>query len=91
MEVTIGFVSNLMRQGILHIFLHILPVLSAALIIGLIVAIFQAVTSIQEQTLTFLPKFITILIVIALLGGLMFQDLKAYTEGLFNLIPMLAA
>ncbi|MBQ1949395.1 MAG: flagellar biosynthesis protein FliQ [Treponema sp.] len=87
---TVGYVTSLMRQGILHIFLQILPVLSAALIIGLVVAIFQAVTSIQEQTLTFLPKFITILIVVALLSGFMFQDLKSYTEHLFALIPSLA-
>ncbi len=72
---TIGYISGLMRQGILHIFFQILPVLSAALVIGLVVAIFQAVTSIQEQTLTFLPKFVTILVVIALLSGFMFQDL----------------
>ena len=64
--------------------------MSAALVIGLIVAIFQAVTSIQEQTLTFLPKFVTILVVIALLSGFMFQDLKSYTEQLFALIPALA-
>ncbi len=87
---TIGYISGLMRQGILHIFFQILPVLSAALVIGLIVAIFQAVTSIQEQTLTFLPKFVTILVVIALLSGFMFQDLKSYTEQLFALIPALA-
>lgn len=90
MQMTVGYVTSLMRQGILHIFLQILPVLSAALIIGLVVAIFQAVTSIQEQTLTFLPKFITILIVVALLSGFMFQDLKSYTEHLFALIPSLA-
>ena len=87
---TIGYISGLMRQGILHIFFQILPVLSAALVIGLIVAIFQAVTSIQEQTLTFLPKFVMILVVIALLSGFMFQDLKSYTEQLFTLIPALA-
>lgn len=87
---TIGYISGLMRQGILHIFFQILPVLSAALVIGLVVAIFQAVTSIQEQTLTFLPKFVTILVVIALLSGFMFQDLKSYTEQLFALIPALA-
>ena len=62
------------------------PVLGAALIIGLIVAIFQATTSIQEQTLTFLPKLIVILAVIFLLGGWMFSPLSDYTRTLFDAI-----
>ena len=55
---SIGTIVNVMRSGIFQIFILILPVLSAALIIGLIVAIFQATTSIQEQTLTFLLRLI---------------------------------
>ena len=83
---TIGYISGLMRQGILHIFFQILPVLSAALVIGLIVAIFQAVTSIQEQTLTFLPKLFTIFLVLALLGGWMFTSMGTFTTRLFEQI-----
>ena len=52
----IGQITNLMRAGIMQVLILIAPVLLAALIVGLIVAIFQATTSIQEQTLTFLPK-----------------------------------
>lgn len=87
---TVGMLIQLMRNGIQEILTMIVPVLAAALVIGLVVAVFQAVTSIQEQTLTFLPKFVTILVVIALLSGFMFQDLKSYTEQLFALIPALA-
>jgi flagellar biosynthetic protein FliQ len=65
----------------------IAPVLGLALIVGLVVAILQAVTSIQEQTLTFLPKLLVILLAIALLGGLMFTSLSDYTIALFNRIP----
>ena len=68
----------------------ILPVLSAALIIGLVVAIFQATTSIQEQTLTFLPKLVVILAVIALLSGWMFTEMREYTLSLFQMIPRIA-
>ena len=84
---SIGTIVNVMRSGI---FILILPVLSAALIIGLIVAIFQATTSIQEQTLTFLPKLIVILLVLALLSGWMFSELRDYTVKLFEIIPELA-
>ena len=87
---SIGTIVNVMRSGIFQIFILILPVLSAALIIGLIVAIFQATTSIQEQTLTFLPKLIVILLVLALLSGWMFSELRDYTVKLFKIIPELA-
>jgi len=66
------------------------PILGAALIVGLVVAIFQATTSIQEQTLTFLPKLVVILIMLALLGGWLFANLRGYTFNLFMNIPNLA-
>ncbi|MCR5254138.1 MAG: flagellar biosynthesis protein FliQ [Treponema sp.] len=82
-----GEVNVLMRGAVVQILQMILPVLGLALIVGLIVAIFQAATSIQEQTLTFLPKFIVIILVIALLGGVAFTSLGQYTVLLFNRIP----
>lgn len=84
---TTGMVTNLMRGAIQEIITLIAPVLGLALIVGLIVAILQAATSIQEQTLTFLPKLLVILIVLALLGGWMFGSLSDYTIALFNRIP----
>lgn len=84
---SIGQIAALMRGGIFHVFILCAPVLGAALIIGLVVAIFQATTSIQEQTLTFLPKLLTILLVLALLGGWMFATLRDYTVNLYNQIP----
>lgn len=82
----IGEVVQLMRNGIMQVLILTAPVLGAALIIGLIVAIFQATTSIQEQTLTFLPKLIVILSVIFLLGGWMFSTLSDYARALFESI-----
>ena len=64
--------------------------LISALIVGLIVAIFQAVTQIQEQTLTFLPKLLVILAVLALLCGWMFTELGEYTINLMKKIPDIA-
>ncbi|MBR5964799.1 MAG: flagellar biosynthesis protein FliQ [Treponema sp.] len=85
----VGQITNLMRAGIMQVFILIAPVLGAALIVGLVVAIFQATTSIQEQTLTFLPKMLTILAVLALLGGWMFAELRDYAIMLFRTIPRL--
>ena len=84
---SVGEINNLMRGAVMQVIQSVLPVLGLALIVGLIVAIFQAVTSIQEQTLTFLPKLIVILLVIGLLGGFMFSNLGQYTITLFSRIP----
>jgi len=63
------------------------PLLLSALIVGLVVAILQATTSIQEQTLTFVPKVFAILLMLAFLGGLGFSVLSDYTIELFRQIP----
>ena len=84
---SIGAIISLMRGAVTEVIYLILPVLGLALAVGLIVAIFQATTSIQEQTLTFLPKLLVILIIIALLGGTMFTSLGEYTIQLFSRIP----
>ena len=76
-----------MRGAVGQVMQMILPVLGLALIVGLVVAILQAVTSIQEQTLTFLPKLIVILVIVALLGGAMMSSLGEYTIELLNRIP----
>lgn len=84
---SIAEITSLMQSGIQEIFKLIAPPLILALIMGLVIAIFQATTSIQEQTLTFLPKLAIILLVIGLLGGWMFTDLGEFTKRLFTLIP----
>ena len=83
---TLGMLVTLLRDGIVQILLLASPVLGAALIVGLIVAVFQATTSIQEQTLTFVPKLVTILAVLALLGGWMFTSMHQYTIDIFGTI-----
>lgn len=87
---SIGMIVNLMRGAVFQVFILCAPILGAALIVGLIVAIFQATTSIQEQTLTFLPKMLAILAMLALLGGWMFAMMANYTTNLFSQIPNLA-
>jgi flagellar biosynthesis protein FliQ len=85
--VSVGDAVGIMRGGIVEIMLLSAPVLLVAMAVGLIVSIFQATTSIQEQTLTFVPKIAAILLVLALLGGWMFGSLSEYTRGLFEMIP----
>lgn len=59
------------------------PILGISLIVGLIVSIFQAMTQIQEQTLTFVPKIFAIAAVMLLLGPWMLSVLTSYTSNLF--------
>lgn len=87
---TIGALVSLMRGSVWQVFKLAAPVLGTALVVGLVIAIFQATTSIQEQTLTFLPKMLVILAALALLGGWMFASMRGYTVNLFNMIPELA-
>jgi len=87
---SIGDVTAILRQGILQVLMMAGPLLIPALIVGLVVAILQASTSIQEQTLTFVPKIVVILTMLALLGGWMFTSLGQYTTELFRRIPDMA-
>jgi len=77
----------ILRGGIQQVLIIAAPLLLSALVVGLVVAILQATTSIQEQTLTFVPKIFTILLVLAFLGGWMFTSLREYTIELFRRIP----
>ena len=87
---SIGDVTNILRGGILQVLTMAAPLLLSALIVGLVIAILQATTSIQEQTLTFVPKVFAILLVLALLGSWMFSSLRDYTIELFRRIPEMA-
>ena len=83
---SVGMIVSMMRESIFMGFILAAPVLISALLVGLIIAILQATTSIQEQTLTFVPKVFTILGILALLGGWMFTMLRNYTVNLFSFI-----
>lgn len=63
------------------------PILGVSLLVGLLVSIFQAMTQIQEQTLTFIPKVVAVVVVLMVLGPWMLSVLTAYTS---NLLTQLA-
>jgi len=66
------------------------PILLVAVVIGLIVSIFQATTQIQEQTLTFLPKFIAVAVVGLIAGPWMLHTVVNFTQRIFSLIANIA-
>lgn len=83
----IGFSVYLMRSGVLQVLMMSAPVLLIGMAVGLIIAIFQATTSIQEQTLSFVPKIAAILISLILFGPWIFSSMRQFTINLFNQIP----
>jgi flagellar biosynthetic protein FliQ len=72
---TIDAVSEMTNNALYVIIKVSLPVLLVSLIVGLIISIFQTVTSIQEQTLTFVPKIIAIFLTLILLGSWMMNTM----------------
>ena len=60
------------------------PVLLVSLIVGLIISIFQTVTSIQEQTLTFVPKIIAVFLALIVLGGWMLNEMSGFMVTLWS-------
>lgn len=83
-------VSRILQGGILQILLIAGPVLLVAVVVGLLISIFQATTSIQDQTLTFVPKILVVLATIGFLGGWMIRMMVSYTEELFGLFAQVA-
>ena len=65
------------------------PMMLVGLVIGLVVSIFQAVTSIQEQSLTFIPKIVALAAVLVILGPWMLDQLVTYAQNLYTSIPSL--
>jgi flagellar biosynthesis protein FliQ len=63
------------------------PLLLVGLVIGLLVSVFQAVTQIQEQSLTLIPKIVGVAVVVIVLGPWMLGQLVAYTTNLYTAIP----
>jgi flagellar biosynthesis protein FliQ len=66
-----------------------LPLLIVGLVVGLAVSVFQAVTQIQEQTLSFIPKILALAGVLIVLGPWMLNQLLSYTTDLWGSIPQL--
>lgn len=79
-------VIKLMRDSLMITLVVSAPALLVGMIVGLIVAIFQTTTSIQEQTLTFVPKIVAIFTIIILLFSWMLRMLTEYTFNIFDLI-----
>lgn len=82
-----AMVVDLARQALWITILISAPMLLVALGVGLIIGIFQAATSINEQTLSFIPKLLALGLTAAVFGGWMINSLVDYTKVLYGRIP----
>lgn len=86
---TQNFVIYLGKEAVYTVLLVAGPLLAGSIMVGLAISIFQATTQIQEQTLTFVPKIITMLLLLVLFGSWMLNILSDFTISLFEIIPKL--
>lgn len=84
---TTAIVIDIAREVVWVVVKTAAPLLIVSLVIGLIVSIFQTVTSIQEQTLTFVPKFLAVMLILVLCGGWMLNNISELFTDLVMSIP----
>ncbi|SEF47917.1 flagellar biosynthetic protein FliQ [Caloramator fervidus] len=86
---SLSFVIGIGKQAMMVALMIAAPVLIASMAIGLLVSIFQAATQIQEQTLTFVPKVITVILVFLLMGSWMLKVLIQFVQTMFSNITLI--
>lgn len=84
------FIITLGRDALYAVLLVSAPLLGVSLLVGLLVSIFQATTQIQEQTLSFVPKIIAVLVTAVIFAPWMLQILVSFTQSLYLNINRLA-
>ncbi|OYX15277.1 MAG: flagellar biosynthetic protein FliQ [Rhizobiales bacterium 32-66-8] len=77
---------DLVHSAIWTIIVAAGPAVAAAMLVGILIAFFQALTQIQEVTLTFIPKIIAVLLVTALTGSFMGSQIMAFTQEIYGRI-----
>ena len=83
------FVIDLGRNAVKTVLLISSPMLLSGLIIGLLVSIFQAATQINEQTMTFIPKIVAVLVSLILFAPWIIRVMLAFTQNVFKGITLL--
>lgn len=81
------FALQVLNQGITTVLMLSLPIVGVGLIVGFTISLFQAVTQIQEQTLTFVPKVIAVFLMLAITAPWIFTIMIDFTNSLWSTIP----
>lgn len=81
-------VIDIARDGLWVLVVISAPVMLVALGVGLMIALFQALTQVQEMTLTFVPKIVAVFLCLILFMPFMLETLTAFTEGMYERITL---
>jgi len=81
---TVDTVVDIARETVIIILKVSAPMLLASMVVGLVISIFQTITSIQEQTLTFVPKLVVTLLMVVLTGGWIMTTISEFATRLFT-------
>ena len=79
-------IMDIVKNGLTTTIMVAAPALVTALVVGLVISIFQATTQIQEQTLTFVPKILAVFLVLLIAGSFMMNTLISFTNRIFSYI-----
>ncbi|MFZ5648349.1 MAG: flagellar biosynthesis protein FliQ [Bacillota bacterium] len=86
---TDSFAIQIVRDALIMVLVISVPILVAGMLVGLIISILQATTQIQEQSLSFVPKLVAVLVVLVVLAPWILNVLVGYTEDIFAKIPLM--
>ncbi len=86
---TDSLVIQIVRDALMMVLVIAVPILVGGMLVGLIVSILQATTQIQEQSLSFVPKLVTVLVILAVLSPWIINVLVGYTTDLYSKIPLM--
>ena len=81
-----GEIINILTQAITTVIICAAPMLIVAMVIGLLISIFQATTQINEQTLAFVPKIVCVMLALLIFGSFIFSTVGGFVTRLFNSI-----
>lgn len=87
---TDGVIVSLTQDALMTAMLVSAPILIVSLVIGLVISVFQAVTQINEVTLTFVPKILGVFAIAAIMGPWMVATMVSYTARLYATLPLVA-
>tara|TARA_B100001248_G_scaffold158606_1_gene119534 strand:- start:114 stop:377 length:264 start_codon:yes stop_codon:yes gene_type:complete len=86
MELAVDIMRNLLQTGLILS----IPILGTALVVGLAVSFIQSITSLQEQTLTFVPKLVCVSLAIVISANFILKTMTEFCISMFNLMPTMA-
>ncbi len=86
LELAVDIMRNLLQTGLLLA----IPILGTATVVGLLVSFVQSITSLQEQTLTFVPKLVCVSLAIVIASNFILKTMTDFCISMFNLIPTMA-